>query len=105
MFDFNQVISCKINPSLSCAFLSIFIALLAMQSPKQKALHAGVGRGQSGCEGQQAADFVQIFMPGERVVWFPPECLCTGTKGWRRSTEAPQIRMKAWGFSYGRGAD
>lgn len=26
--------------------------------------------------GQQAAR----FMPGERVVWIPPERLCTGTK-------------------------
>lgn len=45
--DFNQVTPAKKKQpgSLSCAFLSIFIALLAMQSPKEKALHAGVGRG------------------------------------------------------------
>lgn len=30
--------------------------------------------------GQQAARFVWIIMPGERVVWIPPERLCTGTK-------------------------
>lgn len=41
----------------------------------------GVGGGRAG---QQAAGFVSsLFMPGERVVWIPPERLCTGTKGWK----------------------
>lgn len=41
--------------------------------------------------GQQAARFVRIIMPGERVVWFPPERLCTGTKGWKRSSVTLEI--------------
>ncbi|TNN43621.1 hypothetical protein EYF80_046204 [Liparis tanakae] len=31
-------------------------------------------------------------MPGERVVWIPPERLCTGTKGWKRSSVTLEIR-------------
>lgn len=46
--------------------------------------------------GQQAARFVWIVMPGERVVWFPPERLCTGTKGWKGSSVALQIRVGMW---------
>lgn len=43
-------------------------------------------------EGQQAARFVRIIMPGERVVWIPPERLCTGTKEWKRSSVILEIR-------------
>lgn len=39
---------------------------------------------------------VWIVMPGERVVWIPPERLCTGTKGWKRSAVALQIRVRMW---------
>lgn len=45
-----------------------------MLSPKERAFHAK--------EGQQAAHLVCKVMPGERMVWIPPERLCTGTK-WR----------------------
>lgn len=59
-----------------------------MQSPAERALHA------RGASKQHA--FVRKVMPGERVVWIPPERLCTGTKGWKRSAVALEIGVGGW---------
>lgn len=55
--------------------------------------------------GQQAARFVWIVMPGERVVWIPPERLCTGTKGWKRSSVTLEIRVEGWEWGGGGGEE
>lgn len=81
----------RLFPALHFFSLYMFFFLQYIHSFRSHAEPCGEG---SSCQrGQQAARFVRIIMPGERVVWIPPERLCTGTKEWKRSSVILEIRV------------
>ena len=69
------------------SFFFFFVFVCFLQYIHSFGSHAEPCREGSSCQGgQQAAHFVWIIMPGEKMVWIPPERLCTGTRGWKRSS-------------------
>lgn len=85
----------RLSPALFfCSFCVFFSSFLFLRYIHSFGSHAEPHREGSSCRARagwvgvgrasKQQVFVSIlFMPGERVVWIPPERLCTGTKGWK----------------------